>query len=142
MEYHEVESSNIEKVGYDEEDQLLEITFKSGGVYWYMQFREDNLSALLDAESKGKHFHKFIKGKFACAKVHLFVQDVEFESICLANARLSGKSRYLPLSYLCEKQGWDFMETWDKTLGRILWYNRQNDEYKLAVEEAIERLAQ
>ena len=138
--YDNIISSNIEKVGHDIKDNLLEITFKSGKPYWYQPFNEADMAEFMSAESKGKHFHRHIKGKFACFKAFLFIQDVEFEAICMANARLIGKSGYQPLSYLCDRQGWDFMEVWDKTLGRAYWYDRQNDEYKLAVEERITQL--
>lgn len=140
MKYHEVESSNIEKVGHDKEDRLLEITFKSGGCYWYQDFSEGDLAYFLEAESQGKHFHKHIRNKFAFVKVTHFVQDVEFEAIILANTRLSGKVGHMPFNMLCEKHDWEFLETWDKTLGRSVWYARQNQEYKDAVEERIKQL--
>ena len=140
MQYYEVISSNIENMGHDKKDDLLEITFKSGGVYWYQGFNEADLSELMNAESKGKHFHKHIKGKFPFMKVTHYVQNVEFDSIYFANARIVGKPGYLPLSFLCEKHGWDFMETWDLTRDRTFWYSRQNEEYKLAVEERIKQL--
>lgn len=140
MEYFEIISSNIEKVGFDKEDQLLEITFKSGGTYWYQLFSESDMAEFMNADSKGKHFHRFIKKQFSCIKVHLFVQDVEFEAINMANARKVGQSGFKQFSRLCEENDWDFMEAWDKTLGRQVWYDRQNEEYKLAVEEAIKQL--
>ena len=56
-----VESSNIEAVGYDQEEQELIIEFKSGRTYIYFDVPFDVYTGLMDAESKGKYFHKNIR---------------------------------------------------------------------------------
>lgn len=64
-----VESSDIKSVGYDPRTQILEIEFHSGGVYDYYAVPASVHQALIQAESKGKHFHANVKGKFAFIQV-------------------------------------------------------------------------
>jgi hypothetical protein len=56
-----VESSNLESVGYDPKNAILEIEFKSGGVYEYSGVSQDVYDDLMNAESKGKYFNHHIK---------------------------------------------------------------------------------
>jgi hypothetical protein len=58
----EVESSNIESVGY--ENNQLFVKFKSGGLYAYKNVPSALYQQFLTAESKGKYFFSHIKGKF------------------------------------------------------------------------------
>lgn len=55
-----VKSSNIDSVGHD--GQHTYVKFKSGGVWKYPATADDH-SALLGAESIGKHFHANLKGR-------------------------------------------------------------------------------
>lgn len=56
-----VESSSLSSVGYDSENAILEIEFKSGGIYQYSGVPQDVYDGLMNAESKGKYFHQYIK---------------------------------------------------------------------------------
>ena len=56
-----VESSSLSSVGYDSENAILEIEFKSGGIYQYSGVPQDVYDSLMNAESKGKYFHQHIK---------------------------------------------------------------------------------
>ncbi len=61
-------------IGYQPETKTLEIEFKSrkegvpNGVYHYAEFTMADMDAFTAAESKGSHFLKVIKPKFACTK--------------------------------------------------------------------------
>lgn len=64
MERKEVDSSNINSVGYSEEKELLEIEFNTGKVYQYEGIEPKLASDLISAESVGKFFHEHIKKGF------------------------------------------------------------------------------
>ena len=60
-----VESSNLKSIGYDPEQQILEIEFR-GNVVW--QYRNVPMSVWLELESapsKGKYFQSQIRERFA-----------------------------------------------------------------------------
>lgn len=57
-----VNSSNIDAIGHA--TNRLFIRFKSGITYSYDNCPYDYFDALTKVESVGKHFHRFIKGKF------------------------------------------------------------------------------
>ena len=69
MERKKTQSSNIASVGYDEEKKILEIGFKSGGVYQYTNVGPTVYDTFIKAESLGKYFHQYIKGTFTCSKI-------------------------------------------------------------------------
>lgn len=61
-------SSNIASVGYDDEQGIMEVEFRNGGVYQYTCPRE----VFEDWKSggfRGKHFHANIRGQFEGQKV-------------------------------------------------------------------------
>lgn len=73
---HAVESSNLEAVGYDEEEQILYIAFRPKRqtprtLYRYFNVTGEEFSALLNAESKGKWFAQNIKKVKPYAKVEI-----------------------------------------------------------------------
>jgi hypothetical protein len=59
-----VESSNIAMIGYDEEQRILEITFRDGRVYHYLEVPPERALSLLRAESKGRFLNSDIKPEF------------------------------------------------------------------------------
>jgi len=66
---HPVESSNLEGVGYDEEEEILYISFRPKRntprtLYRYFNVPGQIFSDLLNAESKGKYFHRNIREVF------------------------------------------------------------------------------
>ena len=69
IERTKVNSSNIDSIGYDENNKVLEIEFKSGGVYQYANVPKDIFVALIKASSHGNFFHARIKDKFPTTKV-------------------------------------------------------------------------
>lgn len=56
-----VESSNLKSIGYDDESEVLEIEFNSGGVYQYFAVPNTIYHGLMNAESHGKYFDVNIK---------------------------------------------------------------------------------
>jgi len=63
-----VESSNIVSMGYDPDEQILEVEFKNG-VYQYIGVKPDVHQAMIEADSKGKYFTSVIKPNYLYHKV-------------------------------------------------------------------------
>ena len=62
------QSSNIQNLIYNDETETLKVTFTSGTTYEYFDVPEDVYEEFTNAESLGKFFHEFIKGKYLYAK--------------------------------------------------------------------------
>jgi hypothetical protein len=70
MEKQYVESSNIESIGYDSSNSILEIEFKNGSAVWqYLGVPESLYYEFLQAGSKGKFFHQNILKQFPESRV-------------------------------------------------------------------------
>ena len=70
MDRQVVTSSNIHSVGYDPATLTLEIQFrKTGDVYQYFDVPEHIHRGLMDADSHGKYFHRYIRGSFLYDKI-------------------------------------------------------------------------
>ena len=67
MKRQEVDSSNIDAVGYDETTQTLEIEFRNG-VYQYEDVPEDVYEDLMGADSIGSFFHECIRDVYPCSR--------------------------------------------------------------------------
>lgn len=65
-----VKSSNVVAIGYDKENKILEVEFKSGGVYAYRTVEESVYNDLVAAESIGKFFLREIKGNYPYTKLN------------------------------------------------------------------------
>lgn len=70
MERKAVRSTDLSIIGYDPEMEMLEVTFKNGGVYIYSKVPEPIYQALMLAVSHGLYFNQFIKDKYPSTKVH------------------------------------------------------------------------
>jgi hypothetical protein len=55
MDMVQVQSSNLDSVGYDEKSKLLVIRFKDGNVYEYYDVPKEEFDGLMFAASKGKY---------------------------------------------------------------------------------------
>ena len=66
MKRKEVESSNIRSIGWS--NNTLEIEFNNG-IYQYLPVDKVIYRTMMDAESKGKYFHEYIKGQFEVKKL-------------------------------------------------------------------------
>lgn len=69
MERIPVSSSNISAVGYDADDQTLEIEFTNGGVYQYANVPGGEYDGFIASDSKGKYFHANIKNRYSFVKL-------------------------------------------------------------------------
>ena len=65
----EVESSNIDQIGYDEDRQELHVLFNSGSEYVYAGVSDTTVKAFIEADSKGKFLNQYIKGNYEYQKV-------------------------------------------------------------------------
>lgn len=61
MDREPVNSSNLASVGYDSEDNILEVEFHHGGVYQYSNVPSEVYEGLMSAESHGKYFDVKVK---------------------------------------------------------------------------------
>ena len=69
MERECVSSSNLESVGYDANDEILEIKFHSGGIYQYFNVSLEKFDSLMSASSKGSYFARHIKNRHRFRKI-------------------------------------------------------------------------
>lgn len=65
-----VDSSNIEAIGFDSDNQELHVRFlKSGETYVYYNLEEWVFQELMQADSKGIYFNANIKKNYDCGKL-------------------------------------------------------------------------
>lgn len=69
MQREPVESSIIESVGYDAEEQVLEIEFKEGGVYRYHDVPESVYAGLMSVDSHGSYHAEHVKHSYPFERV-------------------------------------------------------------------------
>ena len=67
--YQEVESSNIDAVKHDANEQALYVVFVSSAHYRYGNVPRSVYDALLNAESVGKYFYANIRNAYPATKV-------------------------------------------------------------------------
>lgn len=65
-----VTSSNIVSIGYDDSKLILEVEFKSGEVYQYLNVPKNHHTGIMNVESHGKYLNAHIKPKFKFREVH------------------------------------------------------------------------
>lgn len=61
MKHVVVNSSSLRALGYDAEQQVLEVEFSSGALYRYEAVPPEAVQALLEADSLGRHFNQVFK---------------------------------------------------------------------------------
>jgi predicted small secreted protein len=69
MQLTTVESSMIHAVGYDEDENELEVVFNNGGIYRYKNVDKEEYEGLMDAESKGQYMRAHIIDMYPYYKV-------------------------------------------------------------------------
>lgn len=62
MDRDSVSSSLLASVGYDSDEQVLEVELQDGKVYQYVDIPEETYRDLLDADSLGRYFNQYIRG--------------------------------------------------------------------------------
>ena len=92
MERTPVTSTNILSVGYDPDQEILEIEFISGPGHPYSGVPDDVNDGILAADSKAKYFHSTVKNE--CAFVNLCYGALASQVAASASAnRLSHASQ-------------------------------------------------
>jgi hypothetical protein len=64
MEWQPLESKMFFSAGYDAESRILYLRFRSGDVYRYFNFPEDQYDEFLNAASRGRYFLSHIRDHF------------------------------------------------------------------------------
>ena len=59
-----LDSSVLRAARYVEEQELLDLEFRSGAIYRYFEFPAHQFRALLSADSHGQYFNHYIVGQF------------------------------------------------------------------------------
>lgn len=69
-------SSQIQKVGYDELDEYLYVTFSRGGnTYRYRGVPENVYNDFMSSPSRGTYFHCNIKTQYHAEKIDMVGED-------------------------------------------------------------------
>ena len=69
MELREINSTNLAQAGFDNKTNTLRIVFTTGAAYDYFGVDEQVYRHLLQAPSKGRFFHRYIKTRYNCEVV-------------------------------------------------------------------------
>jgi len=64
-----VESSNLASIGYDAENEILEVEFNHGGIYQYFDVPENVYEQLMNADSHGVYFSANIRNDYQYQKI-------------------------------------------------------------------------
>lgn len=64
MDWQSFESKLFASSAYDAGRHILYLRFRSGEVYRYFEFSEEQYRAFLDAESRGRYFLNCIRNRF------------------------------------------------------------------------------
>lgn len=64
MQMTQVQSSNVDSVGYDATSQELQINFLNGSSYLYLNVPQHEYDNLLQAPSIGSHFNRYIRNQY------------------------------------------------------------------------------
>lgn len=68
MERQACDSSCAASVGYDAERRVLEVEYRGGGVYRYLDVPPEEYRDLMRAESLGQHLNRAVKPNYRCEK--------------------------------------------------------------------------
>jgi len=69
MERSRVSSGNIRSIGYDDQDETLEVEFVNGGIYQYFCVPQQTYERFMAASSKGRFLGSSIRDKFKTKKI-------------------------------------------------------------------------
>ncbi len=70
MELHQVDSSVLAAVGYDQDRRVLEARFRSGRIYHYFDVPASVFKKVLTARSVGQFFNRTIKPRYRAELVY------------------------------------------------------------------------
>jgi hypothetical protein len=69
MEMHNVDSTNVAAVGYDEDSLTLQVEFNNGSTYQYFDVPQAIFDSLLGASSVGQYLNQNVKGTYRYSRV-------------------------------------------------------------------------
>tara|TARA_B100000965_G_scaffold215949_2_gene180601 strand:+ start:8188 stop:8400 length:213 start_codon:yes stop_codon:yes gene_type:complete len=69
MERTRVSSSNIRSIGYDAQNEVLEVEFVNGGIYQYFGVPKNIYERLMAASSKGRFLSTHIRDRYRTRKI-------------------------------------------------------------------------
>lgn len=69
MKREAVVSSNIKSVGYDIQQNVLEVEFANGSVYQYKEVPKDLADQFVKSESAGRFFSQNVRNQFQATRV-------------------------------------------------------------------------
>jgi hypothetical protein len=64
LNWESVDSSNVDKVAYDENSQTLAVRFRSGSLYTYHEVEKEIYHQMVGAESVGQYLNRVVKPMF------------------------------------------------------------------------------
>ncbi len=64
-----VESSMANAVGYDSDEEVLQVEFNNGAIYQYEDIDDETWDGLYKTDSIGKFFNKEIRGKYSYQRI-------------------------------------------------------------------------
>jgi len=64
-----VKSDDIESIGYDAGEKLLEVEFTVGGVYQYFEVPVARYELLMCSEMMSRYFHKYIRDRYQFLRI-------------------------------------------------------------------------
>jgi hypothetical protein len=59
-----LDSSSLRSVGYDPSAHVLEVEFRNGGVYQYLEVPDEEFEGFITAPSKGRYLNTEIKARY------------------------------------------------------------------------------
>jgi hypothetical protein len=65
-----VQSSNIRSIGYDMENETLEIQFNDGSIYHYFEVPLYEYDGIMEASSHGKYLAQHIKDSYRYERIN------------------------------------------------------------------------
>lgn len=74
-----VNSSMAASIGYDKNEQILQVEFHNGAVYQYSGVEADTWQDLHDADSVGRYYNHEIKGRYECRSID---NTEDFDDCC------------------------------------------------------------
>ncbi|MCA9653314.1 MAG: KTSC domain-containing protein [Myxococcales bacterium] len=92
MEREPVESSALASIGYDPSERVLEIEFRTGKVYQYLEVPPELHAWLMQVKNKGGVFSRKVDGQFQFRRVdHLDPAAPSLEDALRASLALARK---------------------------------------------------
>ena len=67
----DLQSTSLNAATYQDQSAFLDLEFRSGAIYRYLEVPPYTYRELLQAESKGRYFNQHIQNRFAYAKIAL-----------------------------------------------------------------------